>query len=124
MEQTTDENGAPYEYFASEDADRDWEALIDALNEYAPDFMYFGAHPGDGADYGFWLPEGWDDTFLSLAQYSRSPNPDYYDGIKVSDLSEVPRDYCGYIAVVTDHGNVSLYRRAQNHRLICLWGIV
>ena len=28
--------------------------LIDALNELAPNGLYFGASDGDGADFGFW----------------------------------------------------------------------
>jgi hypothetical protein len=28
--------------------------LIDALNTYAPDGMYFGTLEGDGADFGWW----------------------------------------------------------------------
>lgn len=40
-----------------EEADWAIEDLFDKLDSCAPDGAYFGAHPGDGADYGFWLAE-------------------------------------------------------------------
>ena len=41
-------------WWYSVDCDCVMYALEDALNEHAPDGTYFGAHPGDGADFGFW----------------------------------------------------------------------
>lgn len=32
--------------------------LVDRLNDVAPAGCYFGAHWGDGADFGFWPAEG------------------------------------------------------------------
>jgi len=33
------------------------EDLIEAINEIAPTGSYFGAHVGDGSDFGFWRIE-------------------------------------------------------------------
>jgi hypothetical protein len=48
-------------YFESEDAMWDLEEVTDALNGYAPDGYYFGAHEGDGSDFGWWEHEDEDD---------------------------------------------------------------
>ena len=82
--------------------------LSDALQEFAPPYAYFGSHPGDGADYGFWV---FDDIV------------DEFGGLKVSDLSEVPADYSGEVLHVNDHGNVTLYV-ANNGELSEVWGCV
>lgn len=30
------------------------ERLMDIMQKYAPDGYYFGSHPGDGSDFGYW----------------------------------------------------------------------
>lgn len=35
-----------------------YEEIFDAMNGYAEDGFYFGAHPNDGSAIGFWM---WDD---------------------------------------------------------------
>ena len=99
------------DYYESEDASEDLSELFDALDAYAPPFFYFGAHPGDGSDYGYWLSESWEECFEEDG------------GIKVSDTSEIPPDHIGYVAVVSDHGNVTLYNRGKNHQLYEVWGV-
>ena len=96
-------------YFQSEESDFDLEFLFDALQDYALPYFYFGSHPGDGSDYGFWLSENMEEDF---------------DGIKVSDLSGVNKDYAGEILVINDHGNMSLYHKAKTQNPKEIWSIV
>ena len=82
--------------------------LMWALDEFATPYGYFGAHIGDGSDYGYWIdPDALDE----------------FDGLRVDDPSEVPDDYTGEVLHVNDHGNVTLYA-AQNGQLSEIWAMV
>jgi hypothetical protein len=88
------------------------ETLPDLLNEDLPPFIYFGANEGDGADFGYWFDN---DSFEQAVQDKEC--------LKVNDLSEIPdteKDEYEYYAVVSDHGNVTLY----NYKLEELYGVV
>lgn len=94
--------------------DTDWllETLCDALNDCAPPYFYFGSHPGDGADYGFWLDEDFQQKFKDDG------------GLIVSDLSEVPEHPdCAEVLLVNDHGNMTLYA-VDGDKLNEVWSIV
>ena len=86
------------------------EVLFNVLNTFAPPYFYFGSHPGDGADYGFWLSEDFEYCF---------------EGLKVSDTSEIPKDYVGEILHINDHGNVTLfYKYRTSKKLHEIWAVV
>ena len=42
------------DYYDSDDCDWDMDALWDMLNCHSPLGYYFGAHEGDGSDFGVW----------------------------------------------------------------------
>lgn len=86
--------------------------LFDTLGEYCPPYCYFGAHEGDGSDYGVWV--SWD----SLEDDCR-----YGEVLKVSDTSEIPRGYTGMVLHVNDHGNATLYRYSRG-RGREVWAVV
>lgn len=84
------------------------DGLFDLLEEYAPPYAYFGANEGDGSAFGFWLGD--------IAHS--------FDGLKVSDTSEVPKDYRGEVLHVNDHGNMTLYVARARGRLVEIWSLV
>lgn len=49
------------DWWDSESADYMLEELWGVLEDLAPEDYYFGAHPGDGSDFGFWEMEVFDD---------------------------------------------------------------
>jgi hypothetical protein len=83
------------------------EGLIDALNEFAPPFVYFGSIEGDGADFGFW-PD-----MDGLNEAMR------HDGVQVGEYVLLPDE--GLLVSVSDHGNVAVYEVAAGAEL---WSIV
>lgn len=97
-------------------SDADWgdcvNELMDIMDTLAGPFMYFGAHQGDGADYGYWLQDDWQTQLTDEA------------GLIVSDLSAPQlKGHNGYVAVISDHGNATLYWQYRG-RLTELWSIV
>ena len=102
------------DYYDTEDADIDLnEDLFDALNEYAPPHAYFGSHPGDGSDYGFWIAE-------DSIRYAISNN----ELLSVADLNEIPYNYHGLAIHTNDHGNMALYKCWQFGHIKEIWAVV
>jgi hypothetical protein len=95
-------------YWQDEISDFDLEELFSVLNAHSLPYFSFGSHEGDGADYGWWLPSSFDEDF---------------DGLRVSDTSEVPRGYTGEVLHVNDHGNITLYSYSRG-RSREVWGVV
>jgi hypothetical protein len=88
------------DWYDTEDADELGNRLMDILTCYCPPFCYFGAHEGDGSDYGCWF---------SSDAYEQSV-ADGESWIDPGDGSAMPAD-ATYRVRVSDHGNVEVYDR-------------
>ncbi len=75
----------------SEDGEQFIEEISDVLGEFAPPYCYFGAHYGDGADFGFWP------SFDSIEELPT---------VEDSDGAIALGEDC---KAVNDHGNVTVY---------------
>jgi hypothetical protein len=95
-----------------EEAESILEEMFDLLNDAAPPYGYFGAHPGDGADYGFWLSESFEQDILDNG------------GVKLNAGDDIPKEHFGEVLFVTDHGNCTFGYQSRNHRFVEVWSVV
>jgi hypothetical protein len=72
------------------------EELVDALNELAPPGLYFGTHPGDGSDFGFWPEWG----AIEMGEYYKVSDP--------TELDSLPWD-ATEVVEINERGNVTFY---------------
>ena len=84
------------------------DRMFDLMDTFSPPYGYFSAHEGNGSDFGYWLS---DDALQES------------DALRVTDTSEVPRDYRGEVLHTNDHGNITLYR-ATSRGLRETWSLV
>jgi hypothetical protein len=97
----------------SDDVHEVLSELEDALGEFALPYCYFGAHPDDAADFGYW-PD-WD-----------AIETDRRDGTLPSG-DELPAGGAAspYYLHISDHGNAELYAwDSAGRRWKSVWGVV
>ena len=83
------------------------EVYTEQLESLCPPFVYFGTHPGDGADFGFW-PDM--DSLNEAMQYG---DVTFHDDERILDEHDA-------IVQVSDHGNVTVMDMERN----VLWSVV
>ena len=91
--------------------------LQDALCEFAPPYCYFGTHPGDGADFGFWPG----DDAICDAQADGVP---VVSDARNTPLRECPAKHRGEWFHLNDHGNLTLYVRDARGKDREIWSCV
>ena len=113
-----------------EGAAEDCFELFDILDRYAPPYCYFGAHEGDGADYGCWpVSELFTDT--SQGSYDGDcyrcgdHHPSEFGNPENGGIDEPIDPSYGYALRVNDHRNCTLYRRVGKiNRWKEVWSVV
>jgi hypothetical protein len=86
-----------------EDVLRDIE---DILNAHCPDYCSFGAHEGDGSDFGVWP------TDIEIP-WHEAGNDDIGKSAELPKASDVAQ---WHWLTVTDHGNCTLWRKTHGGR--------
>ena len=85
------------------------DELQDALNEFCGSFVSFGTHPGDGADFGYWVDV--DEARESV------------DFVSSKEQGEPDADFEGEWLSVNERGNCTLYVRGEDGKDVEIWGV-
>lgn len=99
--------------------------IQDALEAFAPPYCYFGAHPGDGSDFGYW-PMDMEEIKEQVGFCSvKSLRDAERLGIDTDpeDSSFPPEDFTGEWLHINERGNCTLYVR-ENGKDREIWSIV
>jgi hypothetical protein len=86
-------------------------ALSDALETFAPPYSYFGAHVGDGADFGFWPIDP--EEIKEQVEFSSRVDQEY-----------PAADFRGEWLHINERGNCTLYVREENGADREIWSLV
>ena len=100
----TDEEG----FYESENCADAIMELSDRLEEYAPPYCYFGAHDGDGADFGFWP------AYERIEELFREASPICGDSNRRVHADD------GIIIECSDHGNVTIWSLEAGEELLSI----
>ncbi len=87
------------------------ESLFDALDCFAPSFCYFGTHPGDGSDFGFWPMDA--ERVKESIEFASSEDQEYPDD-----------DFRGEWLHINERGNCTLYVRGEDGKDVEIWSLV
>jgi hypothetical protein len=101
------------DWWDSDDATALCSQLFDDLDAVAPAGYYFGAHPGDGSDYGYWQSES-DDDDTDDTTPTMQPLDDMAARIELATSLDRFRAICVSTAHITQADNDRLARMAAN----------
>ena len=87
------------------------QELPDALGEFAAPYCYFGAHMGDGSDFGFWPADI--EEIKEQVEFVSSKGAEY-----------PADDYRGEWLHINERGNCTLYVREDSGKDRKIWGCV
>lgn len=99
-------------YFENEESSWDLDDLFDMLDSHALPYMYFGAHAGDGSDYGFWINSDALEDWVNDGEL-----------LKVEDLNDIPVNHTGEVLEVNERGNMTLYAYSRGKSKE-IWSVV
>lgn len=74
--------------------------ISDKLNEIAPDYVWFGAHEGNGADFGFWPVHDAIEELIDFSNFADVRDNDHEGDFRI--------------------GDTAVYRRHANGRIVSL----